>query len=83
MVFIPFVSKVVEVLENKHLDHEHHINGLSPGVALPYSSWHAPVPHQDEMHSALPGVQFYQRITYFRELGRAGLHVGKFRLVAR
>lgn len=27
------------------------------------------------MHSALLGVQFYQRTTYFRKFVRAGLHV--------
>lgn len=82
LVFNPFLGKVVAVLENQHLDHEYHINGLSPGVALLFLFWRAPVPYQDEMHSALPGVQFYHRITYFHEIGRADLYVEKLRFVA-
>ena len=81
LVFNPFLGKVVAVLENQHLDHEYHINGLSPGVALLFPFWRAPVPYQDEMHSALPSVQFYHRITYFHEIGRADLYVEKLRFV--
>ena len=83
LVFNPFLGKVVAVLENQHLDHEYTSMGLSHGVALLFPFWRAHVPYQDEMHSALPGVQFYQRITYFHEIGRAGLYVEKLRFVAR
>ena len=36
LAFNPFLSKVVEMLENQHLGHEHRINGLGPMLLFPF-----------------------------------------------
>lgn len=74
------VSQVVEVLQHQHLEHQHHIERLAPGVALTLLLMHLlkhwaealPVDHFGQFRQWV--AQLFQLLVAFVKIEESGLH---------
>jgi len=76
LIFDAVIGQIVQLLQYQELEHQHDIERLGPGLALPFllmhpiEVWPKPFPVDD-------GIQPHQGIAHLGQLGRAFVYVKK------